>query len=176
MKGNGSMLVAGLGNVLMGDDAAGPYAVQLLLSRYEFAEDISVVDLGTPGLSLTPYLTGHDRLILIDTVHTTGEPGDVRLYRKRDLLRAPLHTRVSPHDPGVFEALNVLDLADAGPSEVLLVGIIPGPCELGMGLSPAVRGGVDRALEEVLRELTYAGARWTLRDEEVPADLWWEEP
>jgi hypothetical protein len=42
--------VIGLGNVLMGDDAFGPWVVQTLLAEHDFPEGIAVEDLGTPGL------------------------------------------------------------------------------------------------------------------------------
>ena len=93
--------VLGLGNVLMGDDAFGPWVVQMLLAGYEFPEGVSVEDLGTPGLDLMPYVTDLEALVLVDTVRSGAPPGTVRLYRRDELLKHAPWPRLSPHDPGV---------------------------------------------------------------------------
>ncbi len=48
--------VLGVGNALMSDDGLGPYVVRVLEAFYEFPADVEVIDVGTPGLDLTPYL------------------------------------------------------------------------------------------------------------------------
>src|SRR6266508_490834 len=67
--------VLGIGNVLMGDDGFGPYVVEALGARYEFPDNVSVIDVGTPGLDLAPFLIGADAIIVIDTVRSDGEAG-----------------------------------------------------------------------------------------------------
>jgi hydrogenase maturation protease len=166
--------VLGLGNVLMKDDALGPYAVRLLEARYAFPDGVTVRDLGTPGLDLHPYLTGQDAVIFVDTVGADGAPGEVRLYRRDEILRHPPAARVSPHDPGVKEALLSLEFASGGPSEVLLVGVIPEVVEAGVGLSPAVRGALPVVEAEVLEELARLGSEATPLASPGEPDLWWE--
>ena len=56
--------VLGIGNVLMGDDALGPYVVQLLDSMYEVPADVELVDLGTPGADLPLYLDSLDAAVI----------------------------------------------------------------------------------------------------------------
>lgn len=70
----GRVAVLGLGNVLMGDDALGPYAVRLLEARYELPGRVPVLDIGTPGLDLVPYFEGVDALVLVDTVRSEAPP------------------------------------------------------------------------------------------------------
>ena len=55
MTGAPLVRVLGLGNVLMGDDALGPWVVHHLVSTYDFPPEVAVVDVGTPGLDLVPY-------------------------------------------------------------------------------------------------------------------------
>lgn len=168
------VLVVGLGNVLMGDDGFGPYVARLLESRYTCPDRVSILDLGTPGLDLIPHLTGIDVLILVDTVRSDGPPGSLRLYDRAALLRHPPQQRTRPHDPGVEETLLALDLAGGGPSEVLLVGVIPGPVKSGVGLTPVLRAAVPRAVRAVLRELGRRGRPLRRRPVPLPADIWWE--
>jgi len=168
--------VMGLGNVLMGDDALGPYVIGLLKARYRFEAGVSVEDLGTPGLDLHPHLAGLDALILIDTVRAEGEPGEVRTYRRDEILRHPPAQRVGPHDPGVKEALLALEFAGDGPSDVLLVGVIPGNVEQSVGLSAAVQKSVPAVVGEILAELERLGYTPAAYDPPREPDLWWERP
>jgi hydrogenase maturation protease len=167
--------VIGLGNVLMGDDAFGPWVVQTLLAAYEFPEDVAVQDLGTPGLDLMPYVTDLEALVLVDTVRADATPGTLRLYRRNDILEHPPQTRLSPHDPGVKEALLTAEFAGRGPGEVLLVGAVPESTAMGVRLSPALRETVPTAAAEVLKEIERLGRRAELRSAPRPPDIWWEE-
>ena len=177
MRSTGAPRIAvlGLGNVLMGDDALGPYVARVLEAAYEFPNDVSVLDLGTPGLDLAPYVSNIEALVLVDTVKSAGEPGELRSYTKAEVLKHPPQPRLSPHDPGVKEALLMADLEGTGPREVLLVGVIPESTAMGTGLSPAVKRAVPRVVDAVLRELERQGIIVRPRAEPRPPDLWWEE-
>jgi hydrogenase maturation protease len=97
--------VVGLGNVLIGDDAFGPYVVRLFEARYEAGSDVVALDLGTPGLDLAPHLEGLEALIVVDTVSSDGPPGTLELYGKDDLLSRPAPRRTDPHQLGELERL-----------------------------------------------------------------------
>ena len=169
-----NVAVLGLGNVLMGDDAFGPTVVKVLEAEYEFPPGVSVQDLGTPGLDLTPYLAGLRAAIVVDTVRAGGAPGEVRLYRRDEILKNPPQPRLSPHDPGLKEALLTVEFSGSGPREVLLVGVIPAGVETGVGLSPAVQGAVRSAAAAVVTELARLGVAPSARAVPDPLDLWWE--
>jgi hydrogenase maturation protease len=166
--------VLGLGNVLMGDDAFGPWVVQVLLAEYDFPPDVMVEDLGTPGLDLIPYVSDLAALVLVDTVRAEAPPGSVRLYRRDDLLRHPPQARLTPHDPGVKEALLTAEFAGRGPREVLLVGAVPAQTSMGVRLSPPLREAVPVAVREVLGELARLSRPATRRAAPRPPDVWWE--
>jgi hydrogenase maturation protease len=166
--------VVGLGNVLMGDDAFGPWVVATLLAEYEFPADVVVEDLGTPGLDLTPYVTDLDALILVDTVRSDATPGTLRLYRRDDLLRHAPGARLSPHDPGVKEALLTAEFAGRGPRDVLLIGAVPEQTAMGVHFGAAVRGVVPLAVAAVLRELERLGRPAVRRTKPRAADVWWD--
>jgi hydrogenase maturation protease len=165
--------VLGLGNVLMGDDALGPWVIEDLLARWEFPEGVSVVDVGTPGLDLTPYLADAETVILVDTVKAEGPPGAIRVYSRGELLARGPQPRVSPHDPGLAEALFSLDFAGCAPKSVTLVGVVPEKVEKGVRLSPAVRAAVPAASEEIAGRLAWLGLRPRRRPGTRTAP-WWE--
>ena len=166
--------VVGLGNVLMGDDALGPYVVRVLEAEYEFPSNVEVQDLGTPGLDLSPHVAGVDVLVLVDTVLSDARPGTIRTYRKDEILKHPPQQRLSPHDPGVKEALLTADFEGTGPREVFLVGVVPENAGMGTGLTAAVRDAVPKAVEAVVAELGRLGAPPVRRASPRKADIWWE--
>ena len=166
--------IVGLGNVLMGDDALGPAVIRTFESAYEVREGVSVTDAGTPGLDLTPFLIDLDALILVDTVKSEGPAGDLRLYRKDEILRNPPQPRLSPHDPGIKESLLTLEFSGRAPREVLLVGVIPGKVGQGVGLSDPVRRALPRACDAVAEELRRLGVPAKRRAAPAAPDLWWE--
>lgn len=171
--GEPRVAVVGLGNVLMGDDGLGPTAVRTLAAEYDLAPGVSAEDLGTPGLDLTPFVADLHALIILDTVSATGAPGEVRCYRRDEILAHAPQPRLSPHDPGLKEALLTLEFGGRAPQEVLLVGVIPEVVDRGTELSGAVAKAVGDALRCVLDELERLGV--PARRKELPQrpDLWW---
>ena len=166
--------VLGVGNVLMGDDALGPYAVRLFEARYEVSDDVALVDVGTPGLDLVPHLAGAEAVVFVDTVRSKGTPGEVRLFRRDEILTVAPPPRVSPHDPGLKEALLSLEFAGQGPADVLLVGVVPESTAQGVGMSGAVRSAVPEVEAEIAREIERLGGRVAARATPLRPDIWWE--
>lgn len=166
--------VVGLGNVLVGDDAFGPYVVRLFEARYDVGPNVEIADLGTPGLDLAPHIEGRRALIVVDTVSSDGAPGTVKLYTKAELLSRPSPPRTNPHQPGVKETLLRLEVDDSAPSDVLLVGVVPEATETGVGLSDAVRAAAAGAMEAIVEELRRLGEAVTERQPSGDPDIWWE--
>ena len=149
--------ILGLGNVLVGDDALGPWVVRTLEADYELAPEIAVID-GTPGNDLIPHLLGVDALVVVDTVAAAGEPGELRLYRREQILATPLAPRINPHEPGLKESLLTLDLvggAARGPAGRRR----PRGVRTGIGLTAAVHAAVPAAVAAVVAELPASASR-----------------
>ncbi len=167
--------VFGIGNVLTGDDAVGPYVVKILEAAYELPEDVLLLDAGTPGLDLTAYLADLEAVILVDAVKARGVPGDLKVYDKASLLAKSPILAVSPHEPGVREALLNADFMGVTPPVVRLVGVVPTATERGIGLSPAVRSAIPAAVARVAEELRALGVEVKERAPPREPDLWWEK-
>jgi len=168
--------VLGLGNVLMSDDGVGPYVARVLEAFYEFPDGVEVIDVGTPGLDLTPYLLGADAVIFVDTVTSVGSPGEVRVYDRVQLLRHPPQARTGPHDPALKEALLTVDAAGAGPRMVRLIGVIPERVETGTSLSRPVAAAVTDVVRIVIDELDRLGRPAVPRPVPRAPHIWWEAP
>ena len=165
--------VLGLGNVLMSDDGFGPFVVRVLEATYEAPPNVEFVDVGTPGLDLTPYLLDAEAVIFVDTVTSKGRPGQIRTYDRADILRHPPQTRTGGHDPALKEALLTIDAAGKGPRTVKLVGVIPAWIATGVVLSPEVEASVGHAIMAVGDELAHLGVHLTRRTKNVRPDIWW---
>lgn len=168
--------VLGLGNVLMGDDALGPYVLRVLEAAYRPPEGVQFQEIGTPGLSLIPYVAGAEVLIIVDSVRGGGPAGEVRLFGLPQILEHLSRPRLGPHDPGLREALFALQFAGGGPRELLLIGVVPQRCETGVGLSPDARRAVPVAVDAVVRALAERGFHPTRRTPPASPDIWWERP
>lgn len=157
------ILVLGVGNPLMRDEGAGPRVVELLLSGYEFPENVEVVDAGTMALMILDLLRGIDRLIVVDAIKDTGhEPGTVLVLSPEDLAGSQvLH---SMHDLRLVDVLENAALLDRRP-ETVVVGIqIDSIEEWVLELSPAVEEALPLAAGAVLEQLAQLGVVPTARE------------
>jgi hydrogenase maturation protease len=144
------ILVAGIGNIFLGDDGFG-VEVARRLAGGEFPEGVLVRDFGIRGYDLAyALLDGYDLTILVDAVPRGSPPGTLYV----------IEPEVSPDAPGppgvaldahAMNPVSVLRLAKSmGPvsGRILLVGCEPatlGGDEGHMGLSEAVEAAVDQA-------------------------------
>jgi hydrogenase maturation protease len=150
------LLILGLGNVLLRDDGVGSAAVAALMDRYEPPAGVSVLDGGTLGLALLPYLEEAASLILVDAVQAEAPPGAlVRL--ERDDVGPAVATRLSPHQIGVADLLDGAQWRDRYPSHIVLLGIVPESLDLHVGLSPRVAAALPRLVECVVEEARARG-------------------
>ena len=148
-------LVAGIGNVLLGDDGVGPFVAQWLNASYSFPEGVEVEDLGTPALDFIDRIVGLDALIVVDAVNNDQPAGTITLYRKDDLLRNAPGIRMDTHSPALTESLLAAEVFfGLPPKEVLLIGISGESYRADCTLSGAVRAAVPSAVKAVFEELT----------------------
>lgn len=167
--------IIGLGNVLMRDDGFGPYVIESLVAGYSFPVGVLLMDLGTPSLDLVAHIEGLDALVLVDTVHSAGRAGELRRYRLSEILEHPIQPRISPHEPGLKEALLIAQFDGRAPRETLLIGVIPQSTATGTGLSDAVRSAVPRAIDAVINELRRLGVIAFQLTPARPPRIWWEQ-
>jgi hydrogenase maturation protease len=166
--------IIGVGNVHMSDDGFGPYVARVLEALYELPEYVQIIDGSTPGLELAPHLVNADAVIFVDTVTSGGRSGELHEFRLTDLLQHPPLARLSPHDPGVAEALLTVAAAGMGPREALIVGVVPEWVATGVQLSAAVRAAIHPVIGLITTELSRLGVRLVPRAVPRPPETWWE--
>jgi len=165
--------VMGLGNVLMGDDGFGPLVVEMLRCEYECGPDVEILDLGTPGLDLAPYLYGADLVVIVDAVHAEEKPGTLSVYCEADLLAHRAQLRLTGHDPGLQESLAHLRLSGETPSGLIIVGVVPEACDFGKGISSSVLSACSAAVDNIARLLVEHGIGYSPRHAPLQPNLWW---
>lgn len=169
----GRVLVLGLGNVLLGDDGIGVWVAESLRRRFEFPPEVTVLEGGTLGLDLLPWLDGVARLLLIDAVVLGRAPGDL-VRREGDAVPAALDVKVSPHQVGVQDLLAGARLRGAEPPHVVLWGMEPERLDPGIGFSARVRAALPRLECRVLGELAAWGVPRRPRPAAAAAPRWWD--
>ena len=153
-----SILVLGIGNLVMSDDGIGVRVIQQLSACFRFPDGVALLDGGTLGLDLLPQLDGVERLLVVDAVDIGKTPGTLTRLSGDDVPIA-LETKVSPHQMGLKDLLAVAMLQGFAPLEMVLWGVQPEMIEMGTDLSPAVAGILDTLVKNVLLELESWGIR-----------------
>jgi hydrogenase maturation protease len=155
--------------------AFGPLAVEMFRSLYECDSNVEILDLGTPGLDLGPYLYDTDLVVIADAVHPREEetPGTLCVYCDDDLGLSQAQLRLTSHDPGVRESLAQLRLAGHAPSEVIVVGVVPESCAVGKGISLSVLNTCLLAVDSIARLLVERSIDCRRRRDPLQRSLWW---
>jgi hydrogenase maturation protease len=144
-------VVLGLGNTLHSDDGVGPRAVERLRSDGRVPDGVALIDGGTLGLELLPYVWDCLRLLVLDSVDV-GQPAGTLVRISGDEL-ATLAGKGSVHQMGVadlFVALRVL--ADRSP-DIVLLGVQPATTEWGTMFSDPVQSALSGLVEAAVGEL-----------------------
>jgi len=148
-----NMLVLGIGNLVMNDDAAGVLVAQELDDRYkDRPENLQIIDGGTLGLDLLVYIEWADKLVLIDAVDCGLDAGTVVKLEGEDIDVA-FESKLSAHQMGMKDMLLTAELMDYRPEEVVLYGIQSGNVEMDMELSAPVQSNLKKLSEHVEEEI-----------------------
>ncbi len=152
MAASGSILIAGIGNIFLGDDGFGSEVARRLAER-PFPDGVRVVDFGIRGLDLAYALSdGYDLTILIDATPQGGPAGT--LYTIEPDLSSladednPSASLVDGHRMDPIRVLRLARRIGETCPRILLVGCEPadfGGEEGSMQLSQPVRAALNEA-------------------------------
>ncbi len=167
--------ILALGNVLIGDDAVGPYLLAALHAHYHFPADVDLVDAGTPGFDLLPMIEDVHTLLLLDSVTGPGPPGSISVSNRDEIIGSSLPHRRGPHDPSLRAVLLEAQMRGIGPQRVYLIGVVPESTHAGTQLTPVVRAAVPAAEAVVVQQLKNLGINPQPKTPPEQVCAWWEE-
>jgi hydrogenase maturation protease len=145
------IVILGVGNLLMSDDAVGVHAARALAGNPPSGAE--VVDAGTDVLSTLPFLERADRALIIDALQAGEAPGTVSQMKEADL--ADLSGTVTAHAVNILAARHLFAREAVWP-EIAILGVEPEVLAYGMTLSPTVA----EALPQVERRCREIVAAW----------------
>jgi hydrogenase maturation protease len=151
-------LVAGIGNIFLGDDGFGPEVIRHVPAAMA-DETVCITDYGIRGMHLAyDLLDGYDALVLVDAIPGNGAPGTLRVFEAdHETLSATVGLEAHSMDPAaVFATLTAL--GGTAP-RTIVVGCQVENVDEGMGLSEPVAAAVPdavAAIREVVADLAAA--------------------
>ncbi|MBI5470821.1 MAG: hydrogenase maturation protease [Ignavibacteriae bacterium] len=141
-----SILILGVGNVLMGDEGVGVHAIKEL-ERSNLPQDVTLLDGGTGGFHLLSLFSEHDPIILIDATMDEKPAGSVTITRPRFASEFP--RTLSAHDIGLRDLLESAQLLGALPKLYLITISIDTIQSMSMELSRPVQESFTDVLTSV---------------------------
>jgi hydrogenase maturation protease len=159
------ILVAGMGNILRGDDGFGIRVFEELMKNHNLPEEVDIYEAGIGGIGLVQELmNGYDALIVVDAVEKGGKAGTIYvlepLGHQTVIDNEKLHeSMVDMHYADPSKVLLMAKALNVCPPKVFLVGCQPEYVDDAVeGLRPPVESAVPQAVKEVLSlidELTH---------------------
>ena len=146
-------LVLGLGNVLMGDEGIGVYAVRAV-EQHPLPAGVECLDGGTGGFTLLEPLEDADRIIIIDASDDGNPIGTVT--RTTPQFSRDYPPTLTAHDVGMKDLLDMFYI-QGGTHEIILYAITIDPKQpIRMSLSEGGEKAVAEAVDRILAELNAA--------------------
>ncbi|NNF71320.1 MAG: HyaD/HybD family hydrogenase maturation endopeptidase [Rhodobacteraceae bacterium] len=148
------VLILGIGNVLWADEGFGVRCVERLAENWTFDDNVKLLDGGTQGLYLLPFLEEADILVMFDAVDYGLALGTLKIVEDDEVPRFMGAKTMSLHQTGFQDVMATAQLMDQCPDTLLLIGCQPVELEdYGGGLRDAVAARIDPAIDIVLERL-----------------------
>ncbi len=159
-----TIALIGIGNVLLQDERVGVHAVETIRERFSFSPEIEILDGGTLGLDLLPFIEKFDKVLFADAVDFGKEPGYIGVLED-DEIPAILYVKLSVHHVGLADLLSVAKLTGVLPKKVCLVGIQPqdSAFTFGLELSEQVNDKIEQFIDQVISKLQEWNVQCVLR-------------
>lgn len=154
------VLILGIGNLLWADEGFGVRCTEALARDYQLPAGVRIMDGGTQGLYLLPYVQGAQRLIVFDAVDYGLPAGTLRRVENDEVPAFMGAKKMSLHQTGFQEVLALAQLTGRYPEQVLLIGCQPEELDdYGGSLRPVVKAALEQALALAVRQIADWGGR-----------------
>jgi hydrogenase maturation protease len=152
------VLIMGIGNVLWADEGFGVRCIEHLAAQWALPDGVTLLDGGTQGLYLLPFLEEADTLIVFDAVDYGLEPGTLKVVENDEVPRFMGAKKMSLHQTGFQDVIATAQLMGYCPERLLLIGCQPEELEdYGGGLRDVVAAQIEPAVHVALTRLAQLG-------------------
>lgn len=152
------ILVLGIGNLLWADEGFGVRCVEHLAQNWTLPDHVTLLDGGTQGLYLLPFLEAADALIVFDAVDYGLAPGTLKLITGDEVPRFMGAKKMSLHQTGFQDVIATAQLMGYCPQTLILIGCQPEELEdYGGGLRASVQAQIAPAVKLALTQLAQLG-------------------
>lgn len=162
--------ILGVGNVILRDEGFGVRVAEFLDAHYEFPENVQIVDGGTLGIELTQYVTGTNKLLVIDSINGGAEPGTLFRFHNDDVMDH-FQEKISAHEVGIQDVLALLTVTGHKIPDVVVIGAQPYDLEAGVELSPGMQKLMPQVVEQALKELAAWGIKPQVKENAAALDF-----
>lgn len=153
------ILILGIGNVLWADEGFGVRCVEALADSHALPSHVRLLDGGTQGLYLLPFLEEADALIVFDAVDYGLAPGTLKIVEGDEVPAFLGAKKMSLHQTGFQEVIATAQLMGCCPPRMVLIGCQPAELEdYGGGLRDVVAARIPDAIAVALGRLAEWGA------------------
>ncbi|WP_371225636.1 HyaD/HybD family hydrogenase maturation endopeptidase [Roseovarius sp. 2305UL8-3] len=166
-------LILGIGNVLWADEGFGVRCVETMAQSWTFDEHVTLLDGGTQGLYLLPFLEEADILLVFDAIDYGLPLGTMKVIEGDAVPTFMGAKKMSLHQTGFQDVIATAQLMGYCPETLILIGCQPVELEdYGGGLRDIVAARIDPAIAIALKKLAEHGihARPGKGDDRLLAD------
>ena len=150
------VLVLGIGNVLWADEGFGVRCVEALAETLALPGNVRLLDGGTQGLYLLPFLEEADAVLVFDAIDYGLPAGTLKIVRDDEVPAFMGAKKMSLHQTGFQDVIATATLMGYRPRQMVLIGCQPVELDdYGGGLRPEVAARIPEALA-IAREVLVA--------------------
>ena len=131
----------------MQDEGFGVRCAEYLQKITDYPDFVQIIDGGTLGMDLMPYIAGTKKLLLIAEMNIDAPLGSFNSFTG-DELNAYFKDKISVHDLGVNDMLAVLKLTDNPIEEVVVMGVKPEVVSMGLDMTEKIAEKVPEVAQK----------------------------
>ena len=151
-------LILGIGNLLWADEGFGPRCIEALAETCRLPPSVRLLDGGTQGLYLLPFLEEAQAMIVFDAIDYGLPPGTLRRIEGDEVPAFLGAKKMSLHQTGFQDVVATARLLGRCPERMVLIGCQPVELEdFGGSLRPQTAARIPQALEMALEVLAEWG-------------------
>ena len=155
MQANNATLI-GIGNLFMRDEGAGIHAIQYILDNFVIPSELEIVDGGTSGLDLLPYIEDRTHVFFADAVNFNQRPGYIGVLTNQQ-VPALFGAKASLHHVGLMDVLATARLLERPPKQICLIGIQPDSMETGLELTETIQERLELFVNQIIAQIASQG-------------------